>query len=56
MTLLLLFAVLAPLDNLYQAGDYERVVQVAPAYLADSAHTAADSSNTDIWRRGSVDA
>jgi len=43
MILLLLFAALTPLDSLYQAGDYERVVQIAPGFLADSARTAADS-------------
>jgi hypothetical protein len=35
------------LDSAYQAGDYERVVQLAPAFLADSARTAADSSAID---------
>ena len=43
MILLLLCAALAPLDSVYQAGDYERVVQLAPSFLADSARTAADS-------------
>lgn len=43
MILLLLFAVLSPLDSVYQAGDYERVAQLAPSFLADSARTAADS-------------
>jgi hypothetical protein len=43
MILLLLFAALSPLDSVYQAGDYERVVQLAPSLLADSARTAADS-------------
>ena len=33
------------LDSIYQAGDYERVVQLAPSLLADSAHTAADSGS-----------
>lgn len=47
MILLLLFAALAPLDSLYQAGDYERVVQLAPGFLADSARTAADSGAID---------
>lgn len=37
---------LAPrLDSLYQAGGYERVVQLAPAFLADSARSAADSGS-----------
>jgi hypothetical protein len=45
--LLLLTAALASLDSVYQAGDYERVVQVAPSFLADSAHTVADSINVN---------
>jgi hypothetical protein len=44
MILLLLAAALAPLDSLYQAGDYERVIQFAPSLLADSARTSADSA------------
>ena len=47
MILLLLTAALAPLDSVYQAGDYERVVQLAPSFLADSAHTVADSINVN---------
>jgi hypothetical protein len=47
MILLLLLAALAPLDSLYQAGDYERVVRLAPGFLADSARTAADSGAID---------
>jgi hypothetical protein len=48
MTLLLLFAALAPLDSLYQAGDYERVVQVVPGFLADSARTAGESAAVNL--------
>ena len=44
MILLLFLAAAVPLDNIYQGGDYERVVQLAPSFLADSARTAADSS------------
>ena len=44
MILLLLLAASAPLDSLYQAGEYERVIQLAPALLADSARSPADSS------------
>jgi len=47
MILLLLLAAMVPLDNIYQAGDYERVVQLAPSFLADSARTAADSSSVN---------
>ncbi|MBN2464799.1 hypothetical protein JXD38_04135 [candidate division WOR-3 bacterium] len=43
MILLLLVAAIAPLDSVYQAGEYENVVQLAPGFLADSARTAADS-------------
>jgi hypothetical protein len=45
--LLLLLAATAPLDGIYQAGDYERVVRLAPVFLADSARTAADSGAID---------
>jgi hypothetical protein len=45
--LLLLLAATAPLDGIYQAGDYERVVRLAPGFLADSARTAADSGAID---------
>ena len=44
MIFLLLVAAVAPLDSIYQAGDYERVVQLAPGFLADSALTAEDST------------
>ncbi|HTW92912.1 MAG TPA: hypothetical protein VMH22_14570 [bacterium] len=37
----------SPLDSLYQSGDYERVVQLAPAFLADSARSAADSGSVN---------
>jgi hypothetical protein len=47
MMLLLLVAALAPLDSLYQVGDYERIVRLAPSFLADSTHTAADTSSLD---------
>ena len=47
MILLLLVASVAPLDSAYQAGDYERVVQIAPSFLADSARTSADSSSVN---------
>ena len=35
------------LDSMYQAGNYERVVELAPAFLADSARSAADSCNLE---------
>ncbi len=43
MIFLLLVAAIAPLDSVYRAGGYERVVQLAPGFLADSALTAGDS-------------
>ncbi len=44
MIFLLLLAATGPLDSLYQTGDYERVAELAPFVLADSARSAADSS------------
>ncbi|MBM3331548.1 hypothetical protein FJY68_06805 [candidate division WOR-3 bacterium] len=44
MIFLLLLAATGPLDSLYLAGDYERVAELTPLVLADSARSAADSS------------
>jgi len=45
MMLLLLLGTLTSLDSIYRAGDYERVVQLAPVFLADSARNPAESSS-----------
>ena len=47
LALSILPLVSSPLDSIYRAGDYERVVQLAPVFLADSARTAADSGAVD---------
>lgn len=54
MTLLFLFCALLPVEESYRAGDYERVVELAPNALAEPGMTRTDSVRVNTFYGSSL--